>query len=204
MQEIIEDLMPVSTVAKELSRTLLSDLGIPDSNVVRDLTPLSTRVISSVERISRADPANVQEIAASQIQLLGNYYDLVLGQARRSFRWALIAAGVGLAFFLGAVAFLVLRYQDISKISIISGALIEVISAINFYLYGRTSAQLAEFHTRLGSTQRFLLANSLAESLEGEHKQRAREELIRRIADVETGEARKPSKSAADEKPSKS
>lgn len=144
-------------------------------------------VYGSLDRLSKADRADVQEIAASQIGLLTAYHTLVLDQARRSFGWALIAAGVGLAFFLAAVGFLV--YQQLANaalVSLVSGAVVEVISGINFYLYGKTSAQLAEFQNRLDATQRFLLANSICESLKGETKQQARWELIRAIAGVNT------------------
>jgi len=144
-------------------------------------------VWGSLDRLSKADRADVQEIAASQIQLLTAYHTLVLDQARRSFRWALIAAGVGLGFFLAAVGFLVYQQlANVAVVSLVSGALVEVISGINFYLYGKTSAQLAEFQNRLDATQRFLLANSICESLQGETKQQARWELIRAIARVNT------------------
>ena len=143
-------------------------------------------ISSEADRLSRTKPEDIQEIAASQIKLLAGYYDLVLGQARRSFRWALTAAGIGLLFFLASVGFLLLqRPQSLAAISLISGALIEIISAINFYLYGKTSAQLAMFHTRLDTTQRFLLANSMCESLDGDFKQKARYELIQTVARVE-------------------
>ncbi len=146
-------------------------------------------ISSAADRLSQAKPEDIQEIAASQIKLLASYYDLVLGQARKSFRWALIAAGIGLMFFLASVGFLLSQQpQNLANISLISGALIEVISAINFYLYGKTSAQLATFHTRLGTTQRFLLANSMCESLEGEFKQKARYELIKTVAGFESAQ----------------
>jgi hypothetical protein len=60
---------------------------------------ISYTIKDSVERLSKAEPGDVQEIAASQIQLLSSYYTLVLDQAQRSFRWALIAAGIGFVFF---------------------------------------------------------------------------------------------------------
>jgi len=64
----------------------------------------------------------------------------------------------------------------------VSGALIEVVSGIGFYLYNKSASQLAMFHTRLDSTQRFLLANSVCEGLEGDFKQQARSNLVRMIA----------------------
>ncbi len=138
-----------------------------------------------LQRLSQADPSKVQEIAATQIELLNVYHGLVLEQARSSFRWALIAAGIGLGFFLASVSFLLIQQpSNISVTSLISGTLIEVISAINFYLYGKTSAQLADFQTRLEMIQRFLLSNSICEGLEADFKQRARLELVRAIAGI--------------------
>jgi len=134
--------------------------------------------------VENADPTNIQQIAASQIELLPAYHNLVLDQARRSFRWALIAAGIGLGFFIASVSFLLFQQAQISTISLISGSLIEVIAAINFYLYGKTSEQLANFQARLDTTQRFLLANSVCEVLDNEFKQQSRAELVKAIAGI--------------------
>ncbi len=43
---------------------------------------------------------------------------------------------------------------------------------------------MAEFQERLDRTQRFLLANSICEALEGDAKQKARSELVEVIARV--------------------
>jgi hypothetical protein len=155
----------------------------PEVEIIGDSSGLiNPKIASAVDRLSKARPGDIQEIAASQIQLLTSYYDLVLAQAGRSFRWALVAAGVGLGFYLAAMAaFIYQGPQSVAHISLISGTLTEVIAAINFYLYGKASAQLAKFHTRLDLTQRFLLANSMCDSLEGEAKQKARCELIKTI-----------------------
>lgn len=138
-----------------------------------------------IERLSKANPANVQEIAASQIALLSTYHKEVLDQAKMSFRWAIVAAGIGLVFFLAAIAFQLFQpSNNISIISLVGGTIIEFISAINFYLYGKTASQMAEFQTRLDKTQCYLLANSICESLTGEHKNRSRAELIRSIVGI--------------------
>src|SRR5258708_6055991 len=57
--------------------------------------------------VAGLDPAKIQEVAASQVEISEMYYQNVLQHARRLFRWALIAAGTGLIFFLAAVALLV-------------------------------------------------------------------------------------------------
>ena len=101
-----------------------------------------------------------------------------------SFKWALVAGSLGLAFFFAAVTFLLTQQdQSIATVSAIGGALVEVISGILFYLYGKTTTQLADFQQRLAQTQRFLLANAICESLEGEEKQKARSSLVQTIAD---------------------
>jgi len=72
---------------------------------------------------------------------------------------------------------------------VISGALVELIAGINFYLYSRCVSQLADFHVRLDLTQRFLLANSICEGLDGDFKQQARSDLVRALAGANASSA---------------
>ncbi len=138
---------------------------------------------STFASVAQADPSNIQEVAASQLELINNYYSTILNQAVQSFRWAIITAGAGFAFFVAAITFLLLSQPtNLSVVSIISGALVEVISGINFYLYRQALGQLELFHVRLERTQLFLLANSVCENLKGDFQQNARTELIRTIA----------------------
>jgi uncharacterized membrane protein YgdD (TMEM256/DUF423 family) len=146
-------------------------------------TAIGSSATVIVNQLAEADPSDVQQIAASEIRLLINYYDAVLDQAKKSFRWALVAAGIGLVFFMGALAFLLAAQASlIATISVIGGAVVEVIAGINFVLYGRTTAQLSDFHQRLDRTQRFLLANSICASLNGEIKDKTRAALVHTIA----------------------
>ena len=144
---------------------------------------VASRAINlAINQLSEARPEDIQTIAGSQIRLLTAYYNLVLTQASQSFRWALIAAAIGLAFFLGAIAFLLLtQSQSLAVVNVICGVIIEGISGLNFYLYGQATKQLAHYHRQLDQTQRFLLANSVCEALEGESKQKSRSDLIRLI-----------------------
>jgi TRADD-N domain-containing protein len=137
----------------------------------------------AIESVAAADPSNVQEVAASQLAISNDYYENVLRQARLSFLAAIVAGAVGLAFFLAAVGFVLARNEnDAAIISAISGAIVQAIAGLNFWLYGRTAQQLDTFHVRLEQTQRFLIANSLCESLTDDHRDGARLELIRTIA----------------------
>jgi hypothetical protein len=140
-------------------------------------------VRDSIERISAADPSDVQRIAGSQLELLAGYHEIVLAQSRRSFFWALIGAGIGLLFFLAAVVFALLTSSTAGAlIPLLSGAIVEVIAGIVFFLYGRAAIQLSSFHGRLETLQRYMLANSICESLDGEERTKARAALIQEIS----------------------
>jgi hypothetical protein len=144
------------------------------------LVPLDIR--DSIVKIGQTDPTNVQQIAASQLALLAGYHQIALAQSRRSFLWALIGSGIGLVFFFAAVAVALLQGLTLASIvPLISGAVVEVVSGVVFYLYGKTTSQLSSFHSRLELLQRYLLANSLCEGLDGEERSKARAALIREI-----------------------
>ena len=136
----------------------------------------------ALKRLSDASEGDVKAIASSQIELLARFYDLALSQAARSFRWALIASMVGLTFFLMAIFFMFWQKSgELATITMIGGALIEFIAGVNFYLYGRTLTQLSLFQGRLEVTQRFLLANSLCESLGESWRDPTRARLINQL-----------------------
>ena len=130
----------------------------------------------SIQRIGAADPANVQLIAALQMELLAGYHQIALAQSRRIFFWALVGSGVGVIFFFAAVA----KALPI-EIAFLSGAILEIIAGIVFVLYGKTIPQLSSLHRRLEDIQRYLLANSLCEALDGDERNEARSALIREI-----------------------
>jgi hypothetical protein len=160
--------------------------------VARVMFPLSVGGIEftfddAIKGISEAPPDQIQQVAAAEIRLLSDYYRTALAQARTSFNWALIGVGVGLVFFGGAVAVqLTAKQTDAATISAVAGGVVEVISGLNFVLYGKATGQLSEFHERLERTQRFMLANSMCASLVDDvARDHARAALIQTIAAYE-------------------
>jgi transcriptional regulator with XRE-family HTH domain len=165
---------PPATVIAAL-RTLASSASnkVSSSVVIHD----------EINRIRDADPKNFQEIGASQLRLLDAYYNLALTQSRRSFIWALVGSALGLSFFIVAVAFSLLTGIALTAvIPLLSGAIVEVVAGIVFYLYGKTTSQLTTFHSSLVALQRYVLANSLCENLDGEERNKARATLIQEIS----------------------
>jgi hypothetical protein len=120
---------------------------------------------------------SVQEIASSQINILGSYYSNVLSQSQRSFYFALAAAGVGLLFFMAAGGVLLMyNVQYLALITTLGGALSAFVSGVNFHIYNKSSLQLADFHQRLDMTQRFLLSDSLCNSIKDQPSRTRREQ----------------------------
>jgi hypothetical protein len=178
-QERDEDTIQIDPARREeILRELREQKG---EEAVRDYI-----VSESVDRLSKAKPEDVQEIATASMSLLNAYHNEALGQSRKSFNLARVLATVGLGFFLFAVVWLLVsRVQDVALASVVGGAIVEVVSGIVFYLYGKTSNQLAEFQSQLDRTQRFLLANSVCSAIEGEAKDKTRAELVRAIAGID-------------------
>jgi hypothetical protein len=179
--------VPIAELLKdrEFSDALKRELGsVPETS---DLLPTETEVGGALKDLSKADPSNIQEVAAAQFALSNLYYENVLAQARRSFNAAVIASAIGLFFFLAAVAFAVSTNRlATSVISVIGGGIVEVIGGLNFWLYARTAIQLNSFHLRLERMQRFLLANSVSSSLEGDRRELALADLIKTISNAPT------------------
>lgn len=160
-----------------LRKVLRRELGELPS--IEELNPPETTISNAIKNLSKADPANILEVAATQFGLSDLYYQNVLTQARRSFNAAVVAAVIGLLFFLGAIVFSIATHQlTASIISLVGGGIVEVVAGLNFWLYARTAVQLNSFHLRLERMQRFLLANSVAASLTGKRRESALVDLI--------------------------
>ena len=168
-------------------RGLLQNLGVESADVTftGDGQPIikSLRVLSPIAAVAQADPTNIQQVAASQLDISNSYYQSVLAQAKRSFIAAIVACAFGLVFFVAAVALILIKSAiNAALITTLSGAIVEVIAGLNFWLFGKTAGQLDAFHVRLEQTQRFLLANSVCQNLEGPERNETRSELVKLIA----------------------
>ncbi len=73
--------------------------------------PIQRASKEAVERLSKAKPSDVQEIAGSQIQLLTGYYQLALDQAKKSFKIANTIAGVGAGLIIAAIGIFTLTRE---------------------------------------------------------------------------------------------
>lgn len=139
----------------------------------------------SCDEVAQMNPADTHKMAAMLSEMSLNYYQDVRHQAQQSFMAAIGAALLGTGLFLYAAwsAMGGAAKVEATFVSLIGGAVIQVISGINFYLYNRAARQFAMFHICLERTNRFLLANTLCENMEDPiRKDCMRGELVRVVA----------------------
>lgn len=182
--------MPIIKLLQDRTFAKLVERELGSLPAVEEISPVPVTLPSALREVSSADPANIQQVAAAQLALNNLYYENVLKQATRSFTAAVVAATAGLAMFSGIVV-LSVTVKSITPaiVGSIGAALVEVIAGLNFWLYGKASAQLGQFHVRLERMQRYLVANSACSSLTDTQRDGALIELIRTIASA-SGEAR--------------
>jgi hypothetical protein len=133
-----------------------------------------------LEQLATAQPNEVQKIATAQQEILLEYYAMGSRHADVSFRWAIVAGCVGLILYATAICSgIFLPGAHAVLPGVVGGTALEGLASVNFYLYGRASRQLGSFLATLERSQRYLVANSICEGLEGDTKQTARADLVR-------------------------
>lgn len=102
-------------------------------------------------------------LVSINIKNLEDYYTLVKDSNRKSFNTSLWIAITGIIFIaigLG-IGFFYENLKDVSYIATASGILIEIVTALLFYLYNKTVIQLKEYHSSLLDVQNVLLSFKL-------------------------------------------
>ena len=131
----------------------------------------------------------MHRVSAVHLEMIFEYYDDVLKQAKASFLAAVV---------LGILGFGVLAYTiyyamqnpddsiDVSWIGVVGGGLVQFLSAVAFFVYKRATEQFNNFHLCLERTNRYLMAYNLDELIEDGNsmKDRARHELACLIAEA--------------------
>ncbi|MEA2165130.1 MAG: hypothetical protein QOK37_3257 [Thermoanaerobaculia bacterium] len=143
-------------------------------------------VFNECSEIAKHHTGSTQGIASILQKLSLIYYLDVRKQALLSFLSALGAAIVGMLFFLYAAWHSMSAHaiDESARISLWAGGLTQFISAVNFYLYFKVARQFATFHVCLERMNRFLLANTICDSLSGK-KDEVRATLAQIIANAE-------------------
>src|SRR5579859_15303 len=130
-------------------------------------------------------PDDVKGTLVLQMEISKQYHKNVLFRANLSFIFALVFAGIGILLFFSIIIFMVFGLSSnitTTVVSVVAGALVQVLSGINFYLYNRASAQLQTFHKGLDRLQNFMLADSICQGLDKADRSRTCSQLSLIIA----------------------
>jgi hypothetical protein len=142
---------------------------------------------AAIAAIEQSDPTNFQQIAATQLELANSYYTAVRIQSAQSFLWSRITSGIGFVFFLVAIIFLIIELGNISyfgaAVSAIGGVLVEVYAGLIQWQGKQAADQAKDYHVRLDRIQRFIIANSACEGIDGSEKKQMRSEIIRKLVE---------------------
>lgn len=134
------------------------------------------RAKDAIKHLCETDDRNMQKVGAANLNLNNLYCESIIKQANRSFCSALVAAVVGLIFFLGAAAFLLLSKQDSGQVAVLGSlgtAITACVSGTSFYLYRYTMGHFEAFHLCLARTEIVLLENSMCKQIEDVSKRDA-------------------------------
>jgi hypothetical protein len=129
------------------------------------------------------------EIVAKHEQLILKYYEDVQEQAIRSFNTARCTAIVGFGVLIATVVCVFLldalhrgnvvpnTVGSPAIIGVVSGALIEFIAGVTFWLYSQSAKQFSAFHICLERTHRYLIAYKMVEKI-GAEKDKTLRDLV--------------------------
>lgn len=122
------------------------------------------------------------DLATEQMKILSKYYEKTFDQAENSYKFAKYSAAIGLLVFIGAAVSIVLSKGEYASITIISGAVVEVISGVGFYLHGKILTAMMDNSNKMDRMHRYLLSYALCETLQESKRQAALADLMRLIA----------------------
>lgn len=130
-------------------------------------------IVMSPNGYAKEQSDTQKDVIAMMIDNVGElreYYVISKQQARRSFSASLFICFFGIVIYvLGIVAYVFFN-KNISVVSIIAGTVVEVISALFFWLYREATKQLSIYHQRLGSTEKYLIAIQIIKDVSTENK----------------------------------
>src|SRR3954471_9630657 len=140
-------------------------------------TPWTTRKASRQqlwEQLHDSDD-EMHRVSAVHLEMIFEYYDDVLREAKTSFSFAVVFAFLGFSLLAGTVYVVVNDPYDplgTGTIGVVSGGLVEFISAVAFFIYKRATDQFNSFHICLERTNRYLMAYNIIEIIDGENNNR--------------------------------
>ena len=115
---------------------------------------------------SKEDNQDIRTLMFENLKELKEFYVICKQQIRKSFSAAMFSCFAGFVLFILAVIIFLLGGNNSASLTAgLSGAIVEIVSGLYFWMYRETSKQLGKYHKRLEATEKYLIALQIIEML---------------------------------------
>ena len=120
---------------------------------------------------SKEENQDIRALMFENLKELKEFYVICKQQIRKSFSAAMFSCFAGFVLFVLAVIIFLLGGNNSASLTAgLSGAIVEIVSGLYFWLYRETSKQLGKYHKRLEATEKYLIALQIIEMLPEENR----------------------------------
>lgn len=128
---------------------------------------------------SKEENQDIRVLMFENLKELKEFYVICKQQIRKSFSAAMFSCFAGFVLFVLAVIIFLLGGNNSASLTAgLSGAIVEIVSGLYFWLYRETSKQLGKYHKRLEATEKYLIALQIIEMLPEENRNEQYGKLI--------------------------
>lgn len=128
---------------------------------------------------SKEENQDIRALMFENLKELKEFYVICKQQIRKSFSAAMFSCFAGFVLFVLAVIIFLLGGDNSASLTAgLSGAIVEIVSGLYFWLYRETSKQLGKYHKRLEATEKYLIALQIIEMLPEENRNEQYGKLI--------------------------
>ena len=128
---------------------------------------------------SKEKNQDIRTLMFENLKELKEFYVICKQQIRKSFSAAMFSCFAGFVLFVLAVIIFLLGGNNSASLTAgLSGAIVEIVSGLYFWMYRETSKQLGKYHKRLEATEKYLIALQIIEMLPEENRNEQYGKLI--------------------------
>lgn len=128
---------------------------------------------------SKEENQDIRTLMFENLKELKEFYIICKQQIRKSFSAAMFSCFAGFVLFVLAVIIFWLDGNNSASLTAgLSGAIVEIVSGLYFWMYRETSKQLGKYHKRLEATEKYLIALQIIEMLPEENRSEQYGKLI--------------------------
>lgn len=128
---------------------------------------------------SKEENQDIRALMFENLKELKEFYVICKQQIRKSFSAAMFSCFAGFVLFVLAVIIFLLGGNNSASLTAgLSGAIVEIVSGLYFWIYRETSKQLGKYHKRLEATEKYLIALQIIEMLPEENRNEQYGKLI--------------------------